>query len=81
MLAAAEEDFLGFRGFEFHRIEFGAFVRAVTEWLVGGLAAGTPEIGFARLDFDGEGAFLCDLWAWHVGWLQCWVLESLRCLT
>jgi len=57
VFAAAEEDFLGLRGLEFHRSELGAFVRAVTKWLLGGLAAGAPEIGFASLDLDGERAF------------------------
>jgi hypothetical protein len=36
------------------------------------LTARAPEVGFSGFDLDGEGAFLGDVWGWHVGWLQCW---------
>src|SRR5450755_1107283 len=51
-LAGAEEHASGFRRDELQRRKAGAFVAAVAERLISGLAAGAPPIFLARLDLD-----------------------------
>ena len=47
MFAGAKEHVLGFWCFPFDGGEVGALVGPIAEGLIGRLAAGTPEIGFA----------------------------------
>ena len=60
-LAAAEEHLLAVLGRHLDGGEGGALVAAVAEGLVLGLAAGAPEVGFARLHLDRVGGLLGDL--------------------
>jgi FtsZ-interacting cell division protein ZipA len=65
VLAAAEVNGLGFGDLEFYRRHAAAFVAAVAEWLLGALAAGTPEVALAGFDFHGIRTFLSDDWFCH----------------
>ena len=60
VLTAAEEDPLAGLGRVFDGCDAGVFVAAVAKWLFAALAAGAPEIAFARLNFDWVGRFLRD---------------------
>jgi hypothetical protein len=60
-LAAAKEDFLAFRCFEFYRSEVGALVAAIAKGLFLAFAASAPEIGFPGLNLDRIGGLLGDM--------------------
>lgn len=58
-LAKPESFFLG--NLDFHRLQAGALVRAVTERLVGGTPAGAPPID-AGIDFQGQRLGIANDW-------------------
>jgi len=49
------------RGLEFHRLQAGAFVRAIAKRLLGSAAASTPPIG-SGFDFEGKRFGITDDW-------------------
>lgn len=57
-LASAKEHRAVLSGFVLHGRKFAAFVAAIAEWLVFRPTTGAPPIGFAVLDFRGEGTAL-----------------------
>ena len=65
VLAPAKINGLRLAGLKLHWCEFAALVAAIAEGLIGALAAGAPEIAFARLDFNGIRTFLRDRRFWH----------------
>ena len=62
VLATAEISGFGFSSFELYGREFASFVAAIAKGLLRALAAGTPEVGFARFNFYGVRGLLCDRW-------------------
>ena len=58
VFASTEKDGLGFSSFELEWGDAGTGVGAVAEGLIGALAAGAPEIGFAGFDGSRDGGFL-----------------------
>jgi len=62
VFASAEVHGLGLGSFELYGREFASFVAAIAKGLLRALAAGTPEVGFARFNFYGVRGLLCDRW-------------------
>jgi hypothetical protein len=58
VLATAEINGSGFIRLVFHRRESAALVAAITEWLGGAFAAGTPPVTLACFNFNGKWGFL-----------------------
>ena len=65
VLAATEEHLSVFLCSIAHRREFRSLVRAVTERLLGALAAGTPGVGPSSLHFGAIGGSLQNVWCRH----------------
>jgi hypothetical protein len=67
VLAGAEVDHAGGFGLVGDRREGAALVSAIAERLGFAVAAGTPVVGLAGLDEDGERGFLRDVRGGHEG--------------
>lgn len=65
VLAAAEEHRPVFLCGIAHRRKFRSLMRAVTERLLGALAAGTPGVGPSSLHFGAIGGSLQNVWCRH----------------